>query len=54
MEYIVQAGDTLSQIALRFYGDGNMWQLIYQHNKERIGNNPHFIYPGLKLIIPPK
>jgi nucleoid-associated protein YgaU len=53
-EYIVQAGDTLSKIALRFYGDGNMWPVIYQHNRERIGTNPDYIYPGLRLIIPPR
>ncbi len=53
-QYIVQAGDTLSLIALRFYGDGNMWPVIYKHNRERIGGNPDFIYPGLRLIIPPR
>jgi nucleoid-associated protein YgaU len=52
--YTVQVGDTLGKIAKKFYGDGNMWGVIYQHNKDRIGNNPDFITPGLKIIIPPR
>ncbi|MCM0589490.1 MAG: LysM peptidoglycan-binding domain-containing protein [Gloeotrichia echinulata DEX184] len=53
-EYTVQGGDTLGKIAKKFYGDGSMWTVIYERNRDRIGNNPDFITPGLKLIIPPQ
>lgn len=46
--YIVRKGDTLSDIALRY---NTNWKVIYEKNKETIGNNPDLIYPGQKLII---
>ncbi len=53
-EYTVQAGDTLSKIAEKFYGEGSeaSWRKIYDANRNRIGNNPNQITPGMKLIIP--
>lgn len=50
-EYIVQAGDSLSKIALRFYGSVSEWGKIFEANKSLI-TNPTLIYPGQKLIIP--
>ncbi|TMC98723.1 MAG: LysM peptidoglycan-binding domain-containing protein, partial [Chloroflexi bacterium] len=51
--YTVQAGDTLSSIAQRAYGDANQWQKIYDANKQVIGNDPNQIRPGEVLYIPP-
>jgi len=45
-EYIVQPGDNLFRIALRF---GTTWQAIAQANGLY---NPNFIYVGQRLIIP--
>jgi LysM repeat protein len=49
--YIVQQGDTLNSVAQQAYGDGNLWQEIYNANIQVIGNNPDVITPGTKLYI---
>jgi nucleoid-associated protein YgaU len=52
--YVVQAGDTLSRIAGKVYGDVSpaSWQRIYQANREVIGDNPSRIKVGMELAIP--
>jgi len=49
--YTVVAGDSLSKIAKRFYGDANKWPRIHEANRDQI-KNPDLIYPGQKLRIP--
>ena len=49
--YTVVAGDTLSQIAKREYGDAGQWKRIYEANKDTI-KNPDLIYPGQTFKIP--
>jgi nucleoid-associated protein YgaU len=49
--YVVAAGDSLSKIAKRLYGDANKWRQIYEANKDLI-KNPDLIHPGQKLKIP--
>src|SRR5262249_26015670 len=44
--YVVQPGDSLWAIAVRFYGNGALWPTIYQANMKTIGNNPNLIYPN--------
>jgi nucleoid-associated protein YgaU len=51
--YTVVAGDSLSKIAKREYGDGNAWNRIYEANRDII-KNPDLIYPGQTLKIPAK
>lgn len=48
--YTVQAGDSLSGIALQ-HEKGGDWQKLYNKNKSVIGNNPDLIYPGQKLNL---
>jgi 3D (Asp-Asp-Asp) domain-containing protein len=50
--YTVQAGDTLFLIAQKFYGDGNLWQLIYETNRAAIGPDPNQLQVGMVLVIP--
>jgi ABC-type amino acid transport substrate-binding protein len=52
--YVVQAGDTLSRIAGKVYGDVSprSWQRIYQANREVIGDDPSRIKVGMTLTIP--
>ena len=50
-EHTVVAGDTLSHLALRFYGDHYKWGKIYEANKSTM-KNPNFLYIGQKLFIP--
>lgn len=54
-EHTVKADDTLSHIAQKFYGAAAepYWRLIYNANKEVIGDNPGRIRPGMVLRIPP-
>ena len=51
-QYMIVSGDTLSGIALRFYGNGNRWPAIYSANAGVIGGNPDLIYPGTVLTLP--
>ncbi len=51
-EYTVQSGDSLSAIALKFYGNAGEWDKIYQANKGIIGDNPNMIQVGQTLKIP--
>lgn len=50
-KYVVQPGDTLSHIALQFYGNANDWRKIHEANKDVI-KNPGLIYPGQEFTIP--
>ena len=50
--YVVQPGDSLWAIAVRFYGNGALWRTIYQANISAIGGNPNLIYPNQRFTIP--
>ncbi len=49
--YVVQAGDTLSSIAIRMYRDQSKWKLIYDANRG-ILPSPQSVRPGQTLMIP--
>lgn len=49
--YTVQSGDTLSKIALAFYGDANKYPVIFEANTPML-EDPDKIYPGQTLRIP--
>ncbi|MDR0293595.1 MAG: fibronectin type III domain-containing protein [Oscillospiraceae bacterium] len=52
--YLVKAGDTLADIAAKYYGDAKEWKKIYEANKDRVkmaGNSP-MIYEKQWLVIP--
>ncbi|HKL86516.1 MAG TPA: fibronectin type III domain-containing protein, partial [Treponemataceae bacterium] len=52
--YVVKAGDTLAQLANKYYGSAVLWQKIYEANKDRISirNNIPMIYEKQWLVIP--
>lgn len=50
-EHVVKAGDTLSHLALHYYGNARKWQQIYEANKETM-KNPNYIYIGQKVLVP--
>ena len=50
-KYTVQKGDTLSNIARKFYGDSSKWKIIYTANNNLI-KNPNLILDGWVLTIP--
>jgi nucleoid-associated protein YgaU len=49
--YVVQAGDTLSKIAQRYYGDAALYTKIFEANRDVL-KDPNRISPGQKLRIP--
>jgi len=50
--YVVQSGDTLRKIALKFYHHSSLWTLIYHANRGKIGDDPNNLLVGEHLIIP--
>jgi nucleoid-associated protein YgaU len=52
--YTVKAGDTLSKIAKKYYGDESLYTKIYEANKDQIGSSPDKIKVGMILKIPSK
>ena len=52
--YTVQAGDSLSSIAQKVYGDGSetLWRKIYEANQATIGSDPTQLQVGMELGIP--
>jgi nucleoid-associated protein YgaU len=49
--YVVQPGDSLSKIALTYYGDASEYMKIFEANRN-ILDNPDLIKPGQELVIP--
>ena len=49
--HTVVAGDTLSKIAKKFYGNANQYGVIFEANKPML-KDPDKIYPGQVLRIP--
>jgi nucleoid-associated protein YgaU len=52
--HTVAEGETLSGIALKYYGSAvkEKWMVIYEANKDVIGDNPNLIITGQVLKIP--
>ncbi|MEO0515490.1 MAG: LysM peptidoglycan-binding domain-containing protein [Planctomycetota bacterium] len=51
--YVVKSGDNLSNIAKQFYNSSAKWELIYQANRSKIGDDPGNLKLGMELLIPP-
>lgn len=53
-EHTVAQGETLSHISLKYYGSAvkAKYMIIYEANKDVIGDNPNMIRPGTVLNIP--
>jgi nucleoid-associated protein YgaU len=49
--HVVKKGDTLSKIALEYYGDANLYPQIFEANRD-ILKDPNKIRIGQKLRIP--
>ncbi len=50
-DHEVVRGNTLWDLAARFYGDPYQWPVIHEANRDRVVD-PHWIYPGQILTIP--
>ena len=51
-EHTVQPGDNLSFISQKYYGHQGNFRIIYEANKDVIGDNMNLIRPGQVLKIP--
>jgi hypothetical protein len=51
-EHVVRRGDTLWDLARTYLSNPFLWPLIYEANRNVV-ENPHWIYPAERLIIPP-
>ncbi|GAB4191884.1 MAG: hypothetical protein Kow00105_05960 [Phycisphaeraceae bacterium] len=52
--YTIRPGDSLSTVAQKFYGDPTLWRVIYNFNRDKIGDNPNAIQAGMVLKVPPR
>lgn len=50
--YTVKAGDSLSAICQRYYGDKGMWTHILQYQIPSIAATPNLIFPGQIIALP--
>lgn len=51
-KHIVKAGDTLIGLAKKYYGEPKMYMILYETNKETIGDDPDIIKVGMELNVP--
>jgi len=49
--YVMQEGESLWDVSVRFYGDGFSYVKIVEANKNVI-TNPDYVPPGTEIIIP--
>lgn len=49
--HTVVAGDTLWDLSAKYLGSPWKWTEIWEHN--RFVTNPHYIYPGIQIVIVP-
>ena len=49
--YTIVSGDSLSKIALKYYGAASKWPTLFEANREVI-QNPDLIYPGQVIRVP--
>lgn len=49
--YEVRPQETLSAIAVRYYGNANLWPRIVEANAHLL-DNPDQILPGMTLVLP--
>jgi nucleoid-associated protein YgaU len=52
VDYKIQAGDNLWNIAKDKLGDATKWNEIFKLNSDSIGANPSMIHPGVTLHMP--
>jgi len=50
--HIVRPGDSLSKLAQEYYGEAQLWPVIYDVNRAIIGDDPNRLTIGQDLVIP--
>lgn len=49
----VREGDTLYRIAVKYYGDGKLWEKVREYNKDKVSGSGT-LREGVTLLLPPK
>jgi nucleoid-associated protein YgaU len=49
--YHIQDGDTLPELARRFYGDPGKWRIIFEANRSLI-QDPDLLPIGTEIVLP--
>lgn len=49
--HVVRAGETLTDISLKYYGSADKWRRILEANRSRL-KDANTLRPGMKLTIP--
>ncbi len=50
--HVVATGETLTSIARALWGDGSLWQRLYEQNRALIGADPGALAVGMRLVVP--
>lgn len=50
-QYVVQRGETLSEIADRLYDRASLWPVLYERNRAVMGSNPNTLEVGTTLTL---
>lgn len=50
--HVVRSGESLYTIAEWYYHDPNLWRVIFNNNREKLGGNPDRLSAGTILTIP--
>jgi hypothetical protein len=50
----MKAGNRLTLLAEKYYGNKIFWVYIYDYNKAKIGSNPNVVPVGLEVMVPAK
>jgi nucleoid-associated protein YgaU len=53
IQVTVSKFDTLSGLAAKYYGELELWPLLWDINRGVVGGNPNRISPGMTLRLPP-
>lgn len=52
MTHILKQDEDLWFLAEYYYGDAALWDVIYYANREKIGDDPENLTPGMSIRIP--
>ncbi|MEM7525048.1 MAG: LysM peptidoglycan-binding domain-containing protein, partial [Pseudomonadota bacterium] len=51
-EYVIKAGDTVSKVSRRVYGNDVPYQILFSANSDVIGADPSLVEIGMVLRLP--
>jgi len=50
-EHVVRSGENLWSIAVKEYGDGKAWSVLFWDNEETLSSNAGLLEPGMRLRV---